>query len=757
MAKFCIDRPVAEKLKEAVKTGEIAVARLYEMDSAQRRSTFEKYVSTDLAQFINTNFEKAMVSKQKDALTNWAKGTFKPEKSKARNYDHVLKKIEQLDKMGVLSPESEKAFLSDLIADKLGISLNPAEIKTITEKATKLESLFQTKTGDGLPPIEYWVERRNMEKYLNSLSPTHKLKVATSIIGRGNMLLAAKSALTNIESNTVNGFVQGLERRIASGSYTGLNGDFAVSYVKRVNQIYQKSGFDISRMENIMQGQRRLGEDFVTSSEGPGWTRAIGRWHEDIVFKQLMGAPDVAASSVAFADSANLASSKIARGEGLTGQAAKARALRIFKDAVKIEPDTVEGEMVRSQAIADSTYATYTNNGFYSDLAMAIRTTLNKASGDIRLGDQLMPFVKTPANVVQAGLDAAGAGAIRGFWKLPEAIRQLKIDNPQPMRDVVRNFVRSGLGLTLATALAFMFDPDDFVGEYESLDPKNRTMTGLKNAGYNSIRIGDKYISLDYFGPLAAPFVGIMYARKYGDNLPEKIYQYGRGTGGQVLKVPGLREFSDLIGEISEEVQRNDPKKTASVLTDQFIGFIRGRAIPAIVNDFAQGIDPYQRQTGGKAVSKLQSSIPVAREALPAKVNQVTGEAMKSEGIVSTILFGSRLKTANTDKLVGEIVRLNDAGFGPAIAEVQRSSTRIKGISEQLGPAKTQEMLEYYGKRFSRAMAFRIGSENYKAKSDADKQELINKVRGLVMNETFKKFYAQLPQESKKAYQLAKR
>src|SRR3990167_3475036 len=349
MKTFCIDKPVVERMKNAVKSGEINIKGLYEMTSAERHGVFEKYSSKELAQHINAAFEKAMISKQQGALKTWAEAVFTPKQKQTANYKNLLDKINELDKMGVLNPKNSESFMSDLVADKLGVSVSAQEVKTISDKPQKLEKLFAQQTDDGLPPVEYWVERKSMENYIQSLTPSSSLRVMTSIAGRGAMLLSIKSPVTNIISNTVQGLMQAFEKRVASNTYVGLNGDFAVNYVKKVNDIYQKSGYDISRMETFSQDQRRLGEE-MTSSQGPGPFRAIGRWYEDIVFKQLMGAPDVASSSIAFADSANLASTQIANSEKLSGDAAKKRALEIFKDAVLIKPQTLEGEIVRSQA-----------------------------------------------------------------------------------------------------------------------------------------------------------------------------------------------------------------------------------------------------------------------------------------------------------------------------------------------------------------------------------------------------------------------
>jgi hypothetical protein len=728
----CIPLATAEEMKKALRNGDIVIKDLYNMDSVQRREAFEKFASKDLSKEINTMFEKAMVSKQKTALKDWADKVFSPKEKEGQGYKDVIQKIEDLDSVGALGDQNAKGFLSDLVSDSLGITVSPEQIKEISTRAKDLEEKFNLPTNDGIPSVEYWSARKGMDDYIASITPTNALKVTTSISGRGAMLFSIKSPLTNIISNTVQGITQAFERRIASGQYKGANGDFALEYVKKVTDIYQKSGYDISRMESIGDGQKRRGEE-QTSAQGPGVARAIGRWYEDVVFKQLMGAPDVVSSSVAFADSANLSSTKIAGGD-------KAKALEIFKDATRIDPQTVNGEIVRAQAIADAKYSTYTNDGGYSDFAMAIRSALNNATGNIRLGDQLMPFVKTPANVVQAGVDAAGVGVIRAAFKLQEAVKEMKQGNGDPMKDVVRLAVRSGLGMTLATMLAFMFDTDDFTGEYEGMTQKGRDMAKAKNAPYNSIKMGDKYVSLDYFGPLASSFVGIMYARKYGESLPSSIFQYGIGVGTQALKVPGLRDFGDLVQNITNAVQRGKMVDVAGKLTDEGIAYVRARVVPAIVNDFAKGTDLVERDTGRDALAKVKSSIPGLRQSLPEKINQLTGESVKGEGLALTLLFGSRVKTATNNPVVSEISSLYEADATPTISDISYSSKRMKELKEQIGNDSFNDALKFYGEQFSEKAEKLIESGSYKASDNDKKRKELNKVREQSLDRTLSKF-----------------
>jgi hypothetical protein len=753
MAVSCVAPELAARLKEKIASKEISVEQLYNMSSQERNQAFSDATNAETGQFINAQFEKAMLSSQKDAMTKWANKVFRGSQKKGEGYKNVIDKINALDKDGILNPTTNKDFLSGLVAEKIGVAITQAEAQELSKRAKKLQDLYQKRDADGIPSEAYWVERNRMDKYLNALAPSSTLRVLTSTAGRGAMLLSVKSPLLNIESNVIHGMIQAIERRIASGKFRGLNDAYAFELQKKIIRIYSKSGYDISRMKSLYEGQRRLGEE-ITHSEGKGIGRAIGRFYEDLVFKRMLGSPDTFFSALAFTDALNLASTEIAKGEGLKGKEAQKRALEIMQEAaspdIESYKDKTEVKIVRERAIAEAQYATYTNDSIASNFALNIRNAINAATGDMRLGDNIMPFVKTPANVVQAGLE--GSFFATPFWvyRAFPAISELINGNTGPIKNVVRSAVRNGVGATLATIIAFAFDPEDFVGDYDSMSQKERDLVKAKNATYNSIRIGDRYVSLDYLGPLASHFVGIMYARKYGGDSMldrESIWQYYKGAGMQILKLPGLSEGYDLVKDVRNKARNGDFGDVSEGVTNSMIGFIGARTIPGIVRDIAKGMDPVQRTTDRTALSQAQAGVPGLREELPVKVSPTTGKAKKGEGMLSQILFGSRVKTAEDSKLLDEIQRLADAGEAPSISDVSYSSQRFKDLKEQIPLKKFQAAVNVFNKRYASKAKMQIRKADYKRKSDYKKKNMLNKVRREAMDYVLDRYKYKKPRK----------
>lgn len=739
---LCIPKEYSKKLLQAAKAGDFNIQQLTEMSSKQRQELFATYIDKGTAKGVNALFEKALVSQQKTALKKWAEQVFGTKAKETPKYKNVMRKINQLDELGILNPTEAESFYQDLVAEQLGVTITAEEAKIISERAAKLEELAAKKPDNdfGLPSIEYFKARREMFDYLNSLAPSPALRILSSTVARGNMLFSIKSPITNILGNTTQGIQQALERRLSGKQFGGTNADLAKKYFKYANKVFKESGYDITRMLHIDDTQRTLGEDTV-QSEGKGVVRKVGRFYEDVVFKKLMASPDVAFSAAHFADSANLGSTKIAKEEGLKGEAAKKRAAEIFKDATSLDPQTEEGQYVRAQAIADASYATYQNDSYYSTLALAIRKIVNTASGDVRLGDQLMPFVKTPANVIGAGIDASGVSAIRAMWNLKGALESAKNGNRDPLKQVVRDFVRSGLGLTLAVMVSAMFDPDDFIGEYPT-NAKEQELLRLQRATPNSIRIGDKWISLDYFGAIASPLVGIMYARKYGNGLVNTAYKYAQGVGTQALKFPAYRAVKDLLVDFEDTLNKaTDTSKTVEEQTAETLGsagvtavdFLSSRVVPAIVYDIGKATDQYERKYDSKdPAERLQAKIPVVRNSLPVKTD-VLGEKVENEGAISTFLFGARVKTAKENAIVDELVRLQSVGNLPSITDVEKTSTRVKNYKTQMEekgkPEKYEATLQKFKDDFNKRMGTLVNSYTYKRATDEKKAAMITEIR----------------------------
>ena len=694
---------------------------------------------------------KGDVKKLRNLITDETKKAAKEVlgKSQAEQAEYLNKLAEKLRKEYSIdtfyqTPEEEITkdnamnVIHNFLEDAFGITVSQEEADTLINKAEQLKKVFEnTLDESGNPSVESFRILGEMNRTVESMSPSHIMTVMSSIYGRSAMLASIKSPVLNILSNAENFATEGTIRRFTIGADTSVDRKAIEDYMRYAWEVYKSSGFIVSGMQDIKDEIVTLGETRPTT-QGKGRLRKIAQTSENIVFKYLMGAPDSVAKDMNFVDTADLLATKIAKEEG--AQDISKRATEIFKDAILINPLTEQGKQVREQAIEQAHTATFTNNSMISEFSLKARQWLNMIGGNkFKLGDVVMPFVKTPANVQMMGLEY-GFGSLYTLYKVNEIIK-----NPRSevSKRAIKSAYRNGLGLLLATLIASMFEPDDYIPEFDNATQKDRDLAKAKNAPFNSIKIGNKWVSLDYFGILGIPLVGIMNARK-GRNLIEGITGYVKSGIAQGMKIPGIKEGLAIWDSLSRTAAYSTtPKKAFEMVSNALLDQVRARTIPAIVNDVAKVMDKYERDTSGSVLDKVQASIPFLRERLPERYT-ISGKPLETEGL-SVLLFGGRVKTAEEGQLVSEIDKLAKKQEQPSISDVTKY-----GDLRLLSPEKKIKVRKEFFREYSKEARKVINSSGYRAKSAGDRKKALNKVRKSVVAELKEKYAKDIKREKRR-------
>ena len=686
---------------------------------------------------------KNMIKEETDAITKKvlaekderAQRKVLNEEIKRLKYEYDIKnnqgELFQMPNNQPLNAKNAKMYVSNALDNLFGTTLTQEEANQIIGKVAEIEKSISTTLDEtGNPSIQTWVKINEMNNLVESYTPSPALQIATSIVGRGVMLASLKSPTLNIISNTENILAEMVIRRAinaveGSATQSAVDRSVVSDYLKYAKDVYKYSGYNVSTTQDIDASIVTLGEQRI-STQGKGWYRKFARGIETGVFKYLMGYPDSVSKDIVFSDVASLEATTIALNEGKDGKELTQRANELFIDATRIEPTTEEGRLIRDKAIQEANIATYTNDTALSKLALGIRESLNKATGDVRLGDQLMPFVKTPANVVSLGLEYT-AGLAYAIPKLTKIIKDVKAGNiTDESRTAIKAAMRNGLGVVLAMLIAAAFDPDDYTPEYDALSPSERRLALEKGAVFNSVRIGNKYISLDYLGPLALPMAAVLTARYREDN---PLWGFTAGALSQAAKTPGVGEIYDAIKFIGDSV-RKDAQENVENIGNIMLDYVRARTIPSIVNDLAKVFDDVERETSGGTWDKVLNSLPGIRNNLPEKYQTTSPTPRETENIFSTLFFGARVKTAASNRVIYEIDRLYKSGNRVTITDVTRSG-KLADLSEE----KQQKARREFAKRYYDAVYKLVSSRSYRRKDDEQKAYALNKVRRRIVEE----------------------
>lgn len=752
MAKYCIPVKSAMRLKEAFQNGEIKIDELYKNSSKENRELFKGLTGDEaLAKEINADFEKAKVSKQKDALAKWINKNTSIKDRKIR--DPLLKDLDILDKMGALDPENADEFLGDLVSKQMGITVTLEETREIVEKSKKLSEAFekfQTSQDKGFDSSlgglhDYLMVRKDMDAYIQSLNPSSALKVTTGTIFRGNLIANLFSPVVNITGNVTEGINRAILRRIENRLPTIANKEVSKQYANWARKTYSETGYDITRMYDLSGGRNIRGEE-VVHSEGKGTIRAIGRLYQDIVFKKLQGLPDVISSSIARTDSADLLSMRwVLDNTKLTGEAARKEAAEIMKDSLSMSPRTDAGRFVQEASISDALGSTFQANTKYGEVSKKLKESLNTATGDLRAGDIAIPFVKTVANYLGTGLDRAGVGAIKAVYLVAKGIAKGTINEDQMKTAILKNIVSTGYGLTGAMFISMMFDPKDYIGAYPTTESEQKLLEE-KNALPNSVKIGSKWVSLDYFGTFGIALSGMMAVKKYGKdrNTAEKAVLYGGGTLMGVVQMPGLEVIAEGYDYLNK-VYNKQKKIEAKDVSESVGKFLAARAIPSFMMSISDATDTAKRETkGGGFWGPIKAKVPGFRQQLPEK-KTVTGETVETEGIISTILLGSRVKTARNNATVNELSRLQENGYLPSLTDITKRG-RGKDLKEQISEEEYVKFQTEFANEYKSKITAKIASPlGYKNKTDEKKKEILDKIKGDVLDKYLRKYKYKKP------------
>lgn len=135
MAVWCLIKSEVDAFKKALQEKKINPFELADMSSEQRRGIFEKYVSKESAEKINSQYEsKLLLKNRQKGFESWVKSTIGLKESVKRD---LLSKIDRLSEMGTLSPKDLQDFKEDLVKTRLGLGITFEEAKTINELAAK--------------------------------------------------------------------------------------------------------------------------------------------------------------------------------------------------------------------------------------------------------------------------------------------------------------------------------------------------------------------------------------------------------------------------------------------------------------------------------------------------------------------------------------------------------------------------------------------------------------------------------------------
>ena len=400
---------------------------------------------------------------------------------------------------------------------------------------------------------------------------------------------------------------------------------------------------------------------------------------------------------------------------------------------------------------------TWQDNNNYTRFVLNVRKMLNNVNvRGYGLGDVLIPFAKTPANLTKAIVDYSPAGLINTLVKgkrLKNAIETGQF-TPQMQHDFVQTLGKASVGTMLYIAGYALAKAGIVSGESD--DDKDVRDFVRNTLGVNSysIKIGNKSFTYDWMQPIAAPFsmmANFVKKQEESENLAEAITS-ALDTG---LNVIFEQSFLTSINDVLSE-----PGEIGTKLGEQLLD-LPARAIPTFMKQIADMVDGTQRTSFeyGKplesAINSVKAKIPFLSKTLAPSVDSMGREIQKYGGnnnIFNVFLNPANVSTENISESAGEIYRLyqetGDATIMPRVAPyyINKDGEKITMDSSQRA-----EYQKISGNIIEENVENLLDNSDYKKLSDEDKSSIIKsivdysynkakkEVLGLEMSSTYNK------------------
>ena len=416
--------------------------------------------------------------------------------------------------------------------------------------------------------------------------------------------------------------------------------------------------------------------------------------------------------------------------------------IRSYAQAMKargLTPETI----TQAQADALFEYAMKeAKKGTFQDaskLASQLNKIKNTNSATSIIGGGMIPFTKTPVNIVKRGVEYSPFGIMKAVY---DGLTQIKKGNMTAAQ--VADEWAAGLTGTAIMALgAFLSHIGVLSGgpDEEKKKANFDSMTGSQNYAIN---IGNYSYTLDWAAPAALPlFLGVELQKVFADKDPG--INFGQITEALGRITEPVFEMTMLQG-VNNAIQTAtyaDQAPISAIATNAAVNYA-GQFVPTILGQIARTIDPVRRDTYfvdknsqlpadvQRFLKKNMAKIPGVSMMLPAKIDP-WGRETVSEGwgwrALQNFLspgYASVIQKGEVDK---ELERLyeqtGDAELLPAYAVKYFT---VEGEKKELTTEEYVKFAKNCGGTALKELDALIGTQFYKNLSDEQKAKAIGKV-----------------------------
>lgn len=496
------------------------------------------------------------------------KSVIKDAQTSAKNNDRQLTK----NALGKLQKLVKRTFGSDIPPE---IQSQMDGLKDQYEKNNVGENLLGTSA-------DHINAQHDFSNYVNSLNEKPAWKSIRDSLSNiyKNSFIGIKTGVNNTALGTLNSAIEVVNRRIANvkimgdvdvtlktqavienikmawntGSNTFINTDADDASVFGPNKFGHSEEF--GHKDTIAEGNK------ILTKAAQGWN-LVSRGVKYVAIDILHKAPMVVTSSLSFVDGLDMLASSLAKGDYAKGQNMDANA--IFRDALKINPETTLGQIARNRAQQEMFRTLNLNNTKLAEVTSQLQHAINKQVPT--LGNYLIPMAKVPSSVISNQIENFGGGLATGTIDVLNGIADLHAlrksgeeSTPEGVQAVLK--IKNGTA-TLTRTIGVIGTAALIVSQLTKKD------FSQDNYGNSYVRAGGYWLDTKVFGGASTAVTGYMMAKTKTNN---PLFDYGTAAATSLESAP-------IIDSLTSTVQSAISGKLGTGIVNSYINPILAQDI----------------------------------------------------------------------------------------------------------------------------------------------------------------------------------
>jgi hypothetical protein len=329
--------------------------------------------------------------------------------------------------------------------------------------------------------------------------------------------------------------------------------------------------------------------------------------------------------------------------------------------------------------------------------------------------DVLAPFVRVPSAFISRTVDFTPLGVGREVF---EQVSNGKFDQRKMSEAIGEGITGTGI-IALGIALS---QANLLSGDYPKNDPKEAQRWKTDHIEPNSVKFGNKWLSLNYLGPVGLLFnAGKQFHEAKDEGAVAKVAASVGGIGQGLLGQSFLQGFSGFSDAIT------DPERNAK----SFINSQASSLIPAWSNDLANLSDDMQRQAD-TTLQTVKNRVPGLRQTNKVK-QDVYGNPLSEKTTGVNHLNPLKPSDIKGNDVTKEVTRLHSVD--PKNPDLQVTPTpvnrtlSIESQTVKLSDDQRYDLQKKVGQATQKAWGDLIQTDEYKALDDAGKAKALSDLR----------------------------